>query len=102
MSINRNELQNEGFPPQLKIITSGEGKGSSTFVRIGRVDLEGAVTLKVISRALGGQSVCPDFVFEFGMLEELMHRIKVTSEEAQRKTSRRGCTTTELYDIMKC
>lgn len=100
--LNRNELKKEGFPPQLEILTSSEiDTSSSTLVRIGRVDLEGAVTLKVISRSLGGQSVCPDVVFEFGMLEELVDRIKHASIEAERKTGRKGCTTTELYDIVE-
>lgn len=99
---NWNELKKEGFPPQLEILTSSEiDTSSSTLVRIGRVDLEGAVTLKVISRSLGGQSVCPDVVFEFGMLEELVDRIKHASIEAERKTGRKGCTTTELYDIVE-
>jgi len=99
---NWSELQQDGFPPQLEIMTSSEGStSSSTFVRVGRVDLEGAVTLKVISRPLGGQSVCPDVVLEFGMLEELMDRIKHASKEAERKTGRKGCTTTELYDIVE-
>jgi len=81
--------------------TTEDSLPPSTFIRIGCLDVEGSVRLKVISRALGGKELCPDFVFEMKNLAELSDRIKYASEESYRKTGRKGCTTEELYEIIE-
>ena len=107
---NWSELGKEGFPPKMATEyvnpvsqqdLSLPPSASSSFIKIGGLDVEGSVRLKVVSRALGGKELCPDFVFEMKNLVELSDRIKYASEESFRKTGKKGCTTDELYQIIE-
>ena len=105
---NWNELRKRGFPPRLLTessvdYTSDESNKSysSSFVRIGSLDLKGSVKLKLVSRSLGGQELCPDFDFDLSTLQELMDDIKNASDASKDKSGRNGCTTDELYDLIE-
>ena len=95
-----------GFPPKLVFDPNAEESPNdsdqtlSSFVRIGSLDVEGNIRVKVISRALDGKEICPDFVFELNKLHDLTDRIKYASEEERRRTGRKGISTEELYNII--
>lgn len=103
---NWSELAKMGFPPKLVFDPNAEESPNdsdqtlSSFVRIGSLDVEGNIRVKVISRALDGKEICPDFVFELNKLHDLTDRIKYASEEERRRTGRKGISTEELYNII--
>lgn len=91
----RNELEDAGFPPMMEEYYDSSAP-SSTFVRIGSIDLSGNVTSEVRSRPL--DRVIANLTFGMDAFEGLNEEIRNISEA---NLGRRGCTTDEVYDILR-
>ena len=98
----RHELAEIGFPPTMYLMdyyntTEKDAKGTS-MLRIGSINVKGAVKIRVLSRPLD-QIIAPDFVYDLSMLEELTNKIHNQCDKAK-SDGYDGCTTQELYDII--
>ncbi len=96
----RNELDDYGFPPYFvdpEFITSAP---TSTFVRIGSIEMMGEIRLRIRSRPLD-QELVEEIVFDLKKLEEMNKQIRQAAQRAEQKTGRRGLTTKELHQIIK-
>lgn len=71
---------------------------SSTFVRIGSIQLTGNVTSEVRSRPLN--RIIANVTFDLHAFDDLNVQIRSLSEENLAKTGRTGCTTDELYNLL--
>lgn len=72
---------------------------SSTFVRIGSIQLSGNVTSEVRSRPL--DRAIANISFGMHAFDKLSKEILQVSEANVAATGRRGCTTDEMYDILR-
>lgn len=102
---NWNELKDVGFPPALLVTPDDvpptpSKKSTSTFVRVGSVDLSGHVVLRLHSRPLD-QPVVPDLILDLDSLDELNSLIRSESSKKKDAGERRGCTTEDLYNIVQ-
>jgi hypothetical protein len=97
---NWNELEDAGFPPAMEYYDTEEGISaeSSTFVRIGSIDLSGSVRLEISSRPLN-KSIAT-IVYDLDTLKDLNNEILQVSE-TNAVTGRRGCKTDDLYIILR-
>jgi hypothetical protein len=73
---------------------------SSTFLRIGSIDLSGAVKATLRSRPLD-RDIAPILAFDLDSLDLLNDEIKKLSDVNLSETGRRGCTTHELYGLIQ-
>ena len=73
--------------------------GSSTFIRIGSIQLSGNVTSEIRSRPLD-RSIA-DVAFPMNAFDELNAQIRNVSEVNLAAAGRRGCTTDQVYDIIQ-
>lgn len=98
---NWNELEDAGFPPAMEYYETEEESSvmSSTFVRIGTVDLSGNVRLEISSRPL--ERPITTIVYDLDMLQDLNIEIRKVSEKNLAITGRRGCTTDEMYTTLQ-
>lgn len=93
---NWNELQDAGFPPELLV---GESTGpSSTFVRVGSMDLSGNVRAIIRSLPLGGREICPPLQFDMDSLDA---DLTALLEAGASNNGRRGVTTDELSGLLQ-
>jgi len=76
-----------------------ESAPSSTFVRIGSVQLSGNVTSEIRSRPL--DSCIANASFPLNAFDDLNNQIRKVSEANLAITGRRGCTTDEVYEILR-
>jgi len=98
---NWKELNEMGFPPKIlwdDTQSSDVGKNtesqSTSFVRIGSIDLSGNVTLKIRSRPLE-KDIVPQLILDLGMLDDWNQRIIQSASK-----SKRGCSTDEIFTLM--
>lgn len=98
---NWNELEDAGFPPAMEYYETEEESSaeSSTFVRIGSVDLSGKVRLEISSRPL--ERPITTIVYGLDTLQDLNNEIREVSETNLADTGRRGCTMDEMYIILQ-
>lgn len=100
MYLRRNELEDAGFPPAMEDSYDQQpASESSTFVRIGSIQLSGNVTSEIRSRPLD-RSIA-DVAFPMNAFDELNAQIRNVSEANLVATGRRGCTTDQLYDLIR-
>jgi len=111
---NWNELRDAGFPPKLLFYDDDEkNKGSSplppissvsssSFIRIGGIDLVGKAVVEIRSRILQ-KPITEDLVLELDAWKELSSEISKASSNPKKKddNGRPGCTTEELYKIIE-
>ena len=74
---------------------------SASFIRIGRLSISGNMTLRAISRPLGGKDIAQPFHFDLKALTDLttqLERAAIDEEPGSRQ--RRGCTAERAYDIV--
>lgn len=76
-----------------------ESSPSSTFVRIGSIQLDGNITCEINSRPLD-RSIA-NVTFGMDAFEPLYRQIRNVSEANLASTGRRGCTTDELYALVQ-
>ena len=96
----RNELEDAGFPPKMEESNNEQSAApSSTFVRIGSVQLSGNVTSKIRSRPLDRDIA--NITFELDAFDNLSKEIRKVSEANLAVTGRRGCTADEVYEILR-
>ena len=79
----------------------GDVGTSSSFIRIGRLAISGNMTLRTISRPLGGKDIAQPFYFDLKALTDLttqLERAAIDEEPGSRQ--RRGCTVERAYDIV--
>jgi hypothetical protein len=101
----RNKLKESGFPPSLHtdeaqaVPTKGGTTEQESFVRISSIDFSGNITCTLKSRPLKKDVAV--IQFDLDALDELDRLIRSRSEENLINTGRRGCTTDEIYKILK-
>ena len=72
---------------------------SSTFVRIGSIQLSGNITSEIKSRPL--DRTIANMTFGMNAFDNLSKEIRQVSEANLAATGRRGCTTDQVYDIIR-
>lgn len=95
---NWNELKDEGFPPSFYSET--KDVKSKSFLTIGSIDLSGKFVIRIHSRTLGKQLI-NDIEFDLNNLDDLNEKIKNEAQQVVKINGRRGCTTDELYDVIR-
>lgn len=98
----RNVLKKNGFPPELPEEDPkkfGKSSSSSSFVRIGSIDLSGNVVALLKSRPL--KKNLAEVKFALDTFDTLDDQIKAQSLENLANTGKRGCTTEELYSLIQ-
>jgi hypothetical protein len=98
---NWNELEDAGFPPAMEDCDDAEegtSTESSTFVRIGSINLSGNVRLSISSRPLN--KPIASIVYGLDTFKDLNNEILQMSE-ANAVTGRRGCKMDDLYIILR-
>lgn len=98
---NWNELEEAGFPPRMEDYYSDYDASapSSTFVRIGSIQLSGNITSEIKSRPL--DRTIANMTFGLHAFDNLSKEILQVSEANLAATGRRGCTTDQVYDILR-
>jgi hypothetical protein len=76
-------------------------KKPNTFITIGSIDLSGQIILKLHSRVLDEQKIVNDLSIDLSTFDPINEQIKYESLKALEKNDRRGCTTDQLYEIIK-
>jgi len=94
----RNELDAHGFPPMMEEFYDTSAP-SSTFVRIGSIELSGNAIMEVRSRPLN-RSIA-NITFGMDAFDDLNAQIRNISDANLDATNRRGCTTDEVYTILQ-
>lgn len=101
----RNVLKDGGFPPsmytdEVEPVSTKEGTPvQDSFVRVESVDFSGNITCTFRSRPL--QKDIAVLQFDLDAFDELDRKIREQSDENLIQTGRKGCTTEELYSIVK-
>jgi hypothetical protein len=93
----RDKLQKNGFPPEFSEEESSSV--TSSFLRIGSIDLSGTVIASLQSRPL--KKEITSIKFDLDTLDPLDRDIKNQSMENLATLGRRGCTTEELYSLIQ-
>ncbi len=105
---HRDELKKNGFPPELPDEQPAPSKksgnkqtevSSSSFVRIGSIDLSGNIVAILKSRPL--KKDLAQVQFSLDTFDPLDEQIQVQALENLANTGRRGCTTDELYALIQ-
>ena len=80
--------------------SGGAHKPKSSFVTIGSIDFSGKMIIKVRSRVLDKQLI-KDIEFNLDELDKINERVKDEAQKAHKMNGRRGCTTDELYNVIR-
>ena len=98
--LDREQLSKNGFPPYFSDDTSADsGEESSSFVRIGSIDLSGSFVVSVKSRPLKREIASINYGLDaFDVLDK---EIRNQSLENLASLGKRGCTTDELYTMLR-
>lgn len=98
-------MKESGFPPSFHadeeqaVPTNGGTTEQESFVRISSIDFSGNITFILRSRPLKKDIAV--LQLDLDTLDELDRAIRSRSEENLINTGRRGCTTDEIYKILK-
>lgn len=93
----RNDLYRAGFPPPM-LVAEGDGELTSTYVRIGSMDLSGTLRARIRSRPLDNKDICPPWELDLDTFDEWNDELQRLSQHNLVQTGRRGCTSLQLYD----
>ncbi|KAG7362186.1 hypothetical protein IV203_025852 [Nitzschia inconspicua] len=102
---NWNNLKDSGFPPSMytdevdPVPTTEETNVQDSFVRIESVDFSGNITCTFRSKPLKKEIAV--LQFDLDSFDEVDRQIRERSDDNLIQTGRKGCTTDELYDIVK-
>jgi len=97
---NWNELKKLGFPPDFEMTDKYEQiQGQESFVRFNSIDLSKNITLRVESRPL--QKGIGVYALDMDATDDMNHVIRNMSDMNLVRTGRRGCSSTEVSDVMQ-
>jgi hypothetical protein len=105
---NWNELQKQGFPPEMAATTtepaapaskSKPEPATSSFVRFSSIDLSGKAVIQVASRPL--KKDIRVVTLDMDIADSINAKIRELSKSNKASTGRPGCTTTELSTLLQ-
>ena len=95
----RNDLKKAGFPPEFPEEDPKKSTDASSFVRIGSIDLTGAITADLKSKPL--KKDIATVKWDLDAFDALDKEIRKLSKKNKAKLGRAGCTTDELYALIQ-